>query len=322
MGKKYFLVTGCCGFIGFHLSRKLIKQGCNVVGIDNLNDYYDVNLKQSRLNKIIDYKNFHFVRVDIINKNNLAEVFSNYDFKMVLHFAAQAGVQFSVTNPSEYVNNNILGFFNIIDFCKLNKVTKIIYASSSSVYGNNKEFPFNEKHKVDKPKSFYAATKLSNELMAYTFHEIYDLSLIGLRLFTVYGPWGRPDMSYHIFVKSILEGKEIQLFNKGKQYRSFTYIDDIIKSILLLIAKLNNSKKIYKLFNIGSPESISLIDYIKIIEKYLNKTAKIINCDSIKGDMLKTEADSSLLYDYIGFKPQINIEEGLYKYTKWHRSYY
>ena len=321
--KNYCLITGCCGFIGYHLTKKMINDGYNVIGIDNINNYYDINLKEARLKRNLNSKFFIFYKIDITNKIEITKIFERYNFKIVLHFAAQAGVQFSLINPSEYVNNNIVGFFNIIELSKKFKILKIIYASSSSVYGNNDIYPFLEKHKVNKPKSIYAATKVSNELMAYTYFDLYGLSMIGLRLFTVYGPWGRPDMSYYIFVKSIIENKKFTLFNKGKQYRSFTYIDDVINSIIFLIEKLlDNDKPIYKIFNVGSSTSISIKKYVNFIERILGKSANISFEKSIQGDMLKTESDSSLLYDYIGFKPNIKLEVGLKKYIRWYKEYY
>ena len=323
MEKKTILITGCAGFIGYHLTKKL-KNNFLIIGVDNLNNYYDISLKNSRLKKLLKFDNFIFYKFDIKDKKKIKNVFSRYKINCIVHLAAQAGVRYSIENPQEYIDNNITGFLNILEFSKTYNIKNLIYASSSSVYGSNNEIPFIEKQKTDLPISFYGVTKKTNELMAYTYSKLYNIITIGLRFFTVYGPYGRPDMSYFSFTKSILNDEPISLYNFGKHMRSFTYIDDIITSIDLIINKVFENEISDKnlILNIGGSQSIQLKDYITCFEKELNKKA-IINFVSLQpGDVIKTEADTHLLESLINFKPQISIEEGIPKFINWYKKYY
>ena len=340
------LVTGAAGFIGFHLCKRLIEEGLSVIGFDNLNDYYDVNLKNDRIKELIKESKeekglFHFVKGDLANKKDTKEIF-NYDFNkktkisIVINLAAQAGVRYSIKNPSEYVQSNLLGFCNLIEECKINKISHFIYASSSSVYGGNKNLPFKESDNVDHPISLYAATKKSNELIAHSYSHLFNIPTTGLRFFTVYGPWGRPDMALFKFTDLIIQNKPITVFNFGKMIRDFTYIDDVIESIFRLIFKfpikdkLSDEKKYdlssslapYKVFNIGNSNPTDLSDYIKALEKNLNKKAKIILEEIQPGDVKETFADTQSLENWISFKPNTSINEGIKKFINWYKSYY
>jgi UDP-glucuronate 4-epimerase len=270
------LITGGAGFIGFHLSRRLLEQGFNIVGFDNLNNYYDVNLKQSRLKVLKDFDNHSFIKGDLANKGEVEEVFNTYNPDIVINLGAQAGVRYSIENPEAYIQSNIIGFFNILEACRHNKIEHLVYASSSSVYGANKKTPFSTEDKVDNPVSLYAATKKSNELMAYTYSHLYGIPATGLRFFTVYGPYGRPDMAYYSFTKAILEGKPIKVFNHGDMYRDFTYIDDIvigIINILLSPPEKDENGAPFKLYNIGNNKPEKLMGFIETLEQCLGKEA-------------------------------------------------
>lgn len=330
------LITGAAGFIGFHVSSFLLHHGHRVMGLDNLNDYYQPQLKRDRLKLLRHYQGFTFHHMDLKDKPSLDSFFASYEPEYVIHLAAQAGVRFSITNPYAYVDSNLVGFMNILEGCRNFPVKHLIFASSSSVYGGNKMAPFSTHHNVDHPVSLYAATKKSNELMAHTYSHLYDLATTGLRFFTVYGPWGRPDMAYYSFTKDILAGNPIKVFNYGKMERDFTYIDDIVKGIYQLIDRLpvanNNwdeskddistSFAPYKIYNIGNNKPIQLMRFIEVLESALGKKAEKIYLDMQPGDVRKTYADVSDLEKEIGFKPNTSIEKGLEKFVEWYRSYH
>lgn len=333
---KKVLVTGAAGFIGSHLSRRLLDEGFEVIGIDNLNDYYDVNLKISRLNLIKNHKNFNFKQVSLEDKESMEQLFAEYQPHIVVNLAAQAGVRYSLENPHAYIEANVVGFTNILEGARHNKVEHLIYASSSSVYGANTTLPFSVHDNVDHPMSLYAATKKANELMAHTYSQLYDIPTTGLRFFTVYGPWGRPDMALFMFTKNIIEGKEINVFNNGEMMRDFTYVDDIVESITRLIekpAEVNpdwNGKKPdpgtsyapYKIYNIGNNSPVMLMDFIDAIEEKIGKKA-IKNFMSLQdGDVPATYADVTDLYKDIDFKPKTNIKDGVGKFVDWYVEYY
>lgn len=315
-----YLITGAAGFIGFHLSKKFCEEGIEVSGIDNLNPYYNVKLKEDRLNELSRYKNFRFIKLDLNDKENLERAFEKYKFENVINLAAQPGVRYSITNPEESIRNNINAFFNLLECCRKFKVRSLIFASSSSVYGNSSKTPFSIKENVDHPVSLYAATKKSNELMAYTYHHLYNIPVTGLRFFTVYGPWGRPDMAYFKFTEKILKGEKIDIYNFGKMERDFTYIDDVTESIFRLVNK--ELKNEYRLFNIGGEHPVNLLYFIETLEKSLGKYAIKNLCEMQPGDVLVTCSDSSELSDYTGFKPSVRIEEGIKKFVDWYRNYY
>lgn len=331
------LITGALGFIGFHLTQKLIKESYNVVGIDIINNYYNVQLKYDKLpllgieksnlkpNKLIQskkYINFKFAKIDITNRPQIEDLFKNEEFCIVVNLAAQAGVQYSIQNPHSYIENNITGFINLIDAAKTYGVKHFVYASSSSVYGNREVVPFKEEDNVDHPISIYAASKRANELIAHTYSYLHKLKTTGLRFFTVYGPWGRPDMAPFIFTKNIMEEKEIFVFNDGKLERDFTYIDDIIEGIFRVIDRQPKKKYFYNIYNIGNSKPVNLMEFIKMIEKALNKKAKIVYKPLRSGDVLKTYASTKKLFEDFGYKPQINIEEGIELFVKWYKDYY
>ncbi|MBV1817948.1 NAD-dependent epimerase [Clostridium cochlearium] len=333
---KNYLVTGAAGFIGFYLSKKLLKQGCRVIGIDNINDYYDVKLKEDRLHILKQNDNFTFHKIDLKDKEKIDNLFSKYKFDYVINLAAQAGVRYSIKNPYAYVDSNLIGFVNILEACRNNPVKHLLYASSSSVYGGNKVAPFSTNHQVDHPVSLYAATKKSNELMAHTYSHLYKIPTTGLRFFTVYGPWGRPDMAYFSFTKNILSGKPINVFNHGKMERDFTYIDDIVEGIYKLIPlapkanptwdetkdDLSSSFAPYKIYNIGNNQPVKLMKFISVLEDKLGIKANKNYMDMQPGDVLRTYADVSDLEKDIGFKPSTSIEEGLEKFVNWYKNYY
>ena len=335
------LVTGAAGFIGFHLSKRLLKEKSSIVCLDNLNSYYDLNLKKARLENLIENaKNnrvdFKFVEQNLENKKELNKVFNDYKIKTVINLAAQAGVRYSLENPSAYINSNIVGFSNILESCKNYRVEHLIYASSSSVYGGNKNLPFSENQSVDHPVSLYAATKKSNELMAHTYSHLYNIPTTGLRFFTVYGPWGRPDMALFLFTKSILEGKAIKVFNNGNMVRDFTYIDDIIESLMRLIHKpatsnidfdvkspsSSSSWAPYRIFNIGNSNPTPLMDFISAIEENLGINAKKEFLGMQPGDVSATSADTSSLEDWTGFKPNTSIKQGISEFLSWYKEFY
>ncbi len=339
-------VTGAAGFIGFHLCKRFIKEGIEVVGIDNFNPYYDINLKKSRVSELQnlskDFFNcFKFYQGDLINPEDLEKVFNDANNKQskiteVIHLAAQAGVRYSFENPSSYIQSNLVGFFNIIEQSKKNEINHFYYASSSSVYGGNDKLPFVESDNVDKPISLYAATKKSNELIAHTYSHLFSLPTTGLRFFTVYGPWGRPDMALFKFTDSIINNKPIRVFNYGNMIRDFTYIDDVIDSIFYLIQKTNeknsydknnksnnsNHLENYKIFNIGNSNPVKLYDYIKAIEVNLNKKAEMILEDMQPGDVESTYANTELLEKYINFKPRTSIDFGIKEFINWYLDYF
>lgn len=330
------LITGAAGFIGFHLSKKLLDQSYQIIGIDNFNDYYDPKLKENRLIELEKYKNFNFHKVDLKDKAALDSIFETYQPTHVINLAAQAGVRYSIENPSAYVDSNLVGFFNILEACRHNPVKHLLYASSSSVYGGNKVAPFSTNHQVDHPVSLYAATKKSNELMAHTYSHLYNIPTTGLRFFTVYGPWGRPDMAYFSFTNRILKGETINVFNHGNMERDFTYIDDIIEGIVRLIDKepktnsdwdetkddLSESFAPYKVYNIGNNKPVKLMKFINILEDKLGKEADKNYMEMQPGDVKRTYADVSDLEKDINFKPSTSLEEGLGKFVDWYKEYY
>ena len=336
MGMRKILVTGAAGFIGFHLSQRLLDAGDTVVGIDNLNDYYDVNLKKSRLARLENHRRFRFTRMDIADREGIAALFKKETFALVVHLAAQAGVRYSIINPYAYIDSNLMGFINILEGCRQQKVQHLVFASSSSVYGANTLMPFSVHHNVDHPLSLYAATKKANELMAHTYASLYDLPCTGLRFFTVYGPWGRPDMALFLFTKAILEDQPIDVYNQGNMKRDFTYIDDIIEGVYRVAAKIPapnpkwqgdhpdpaTSFAPYKIYNIGNNHPVELIYFIETLEKNLHKKAKKIFLPMQPGDVPATCADVDDLMADVGFKPATSIEEGIKKFLSWYKDYY
>ena len=335
MAKK-ILVTGAAGFIGFHLSNKLCEGDWEVVGLDNMNNYYDVKLKNDRLNLLMPQRNFKFQKLDLVDREGMKKLFKEEGFNYVVNLAAQAGVRYSLENPYSYVDSNLTGFLNILEGCRHNPVEHLIYASSSSVYGANTKMPFSVHDNVDHPVSLYAATKKANELMAHTYSNLYKIPTTGLRFFTVYGPWGRPDMALFIFTKKIAEGKPIDVYNNGKMRRDFTYIDDIVDGIIKLIPKIpepnpkwdsNNPDSAtsfapYKLYNIGNNQPVELLRFIEVIEEKLGKKAEKNFISIQPGDVPATYADVDDLIDAVGFKPNTPIEAGITKFVEWFKRYY
>jgi len=317
LNAEKILVTGSSGFIGMHLCKNLLDDGYDVMGIDNMNDYYDPILKKARLNVLLKYKNFRFTNINISKYSDLKSIFSNYKPRKVVNLAAQAGVRYSLENPHAYINSNILGFINILEVCRHYDVENLIYASSSSVYGGNIKIPFSIHDEVNTPISIYAATKRSNELMAYTYHHLYGLKSIGLRFFTVYGPWGRPDMAIYIFTEKINNSEPIDVYNEGAMYRDFTYIDDIINGTRLSIEKNYD----YEIFNLGNNKRVKLLDMISILEKKLNKKAKLNLIEMQPGDVESTFADITYSKEKLGFNPRTNIEQGIKNFIKWYKYY-
>lgn len=330
------LITGAAGFIGFHLSNNILKKGTEIIGIDNLNDYYDEGLKESRLKKLNEYPNFKFHLVDLKEKKEVDNIFELYKPTHVINLAAQAGVRYSLENPHAYVDSNIVGFLNILEACRNHQVEHLVYASSSSVYGGNKVVPFSTNHNVDHPVSLYAATKKSNELMAHTYSHLYGIPTTGLRFFTVYGPYGRPDMAYYSFTQDILDNRPIKIFNHGKMERDFTYVDDIVEGIEKLIPlapkanknwnetkdDLSSSFAPYKIYNIGNNNPVSLMKFINSLESALGKEAEKVYLDMQPGDVQQTYADVSDLEKDINFKPNTSIEIGIQKFVDWYKEYY
>ncbi|WKY46946.1 NAD-dependent epimerase [Eubacteriaceae bacterium ES3] len=330
------LITGAAGFIGFHLSDLLLSKNVEVIGIDNLNNYYDTGLKEDRLAILKQKKNFIFHKIDLKDKESLDELFENSRPEYVVNLAAQAGVRYSIENPYAYVDSNLVGFVNILEACRNYPVKHLLYASSSSVYGGNKRVPFSTAHNVDHPVSLYAATKKANELMAHTYSHLYGIPTTGLRFFTVYGPYGRPDMAYFSFTKEILAGRPIKVYNNGKMERDFTYIDDIVTGIERLIEKvpvanknwdesvddISTSFAPYKIYNIGNNKPIQLMYFITALEKALGKEGQKIFMEMQPGDVLRTYAEVSDLSRDTGFKPDTTIEEGLKKFVEWYLDYY
>ena len=325
------LVTGAAGFIGMHTCEALLKQKKNVIGLDNINNYYDIELKKKRLKELKKYKNFKFYKIDLRDFKKLNNLFKKYKFKYVINLAAQAGVRYSILNPQSYVDNNITGFLNVLENCKIFKVKHLLYASSSSVYGANKKIPFSEKDGVNHPISFYAVTKRSNELMAHCYSHLYNLPTTGLRFFTVYGPWGRPDMAMYIFAKAIKNRKKININNYGKMFRDFTYIDDIVKGITNLYnrtpkktkGKINKNMNAdtsaapFKIYNIGNNKTVKLMDIVKFYEKKLKLKAKKKFRGMQQGDVEKTYANINSLKKISNFKPNTKIDKGLEKFIDW-----
>ena len=336
------LITGTAGFIGFHLVKKLLERGDSIVGIDNINNYYDVNLKYARLkesgintNLITDdkklikstiYKNYQFAKIDITDLKRLEMLFEKEQFTHVVNLAAQAGVRYSLKNPHKYVQSNVVGFVNILECCRNYKIKHLIYASSSSVYGANLKIPFSEVDQVDTPVSLYAATKKSNELMAYTYTNLYNLPTTGLRLFTVYGPWGRPDMAMFLFTDAIHKGQPIKIFNHGNMSRDFTFINDIVEGIQCVVNKSIEEriekKELYKVYNIGNNSSLKLLDFIKEIEINLGKEAKKIMMDIQPGDVERTWANVDLLIKDYNYRPNTSIQKGVKEFVNWYKAYY
>ena len=330
------LVTGAAGFIGYHVATKLLSEGKEVIGIDNLNDYYDVSLKENRLKLINNHPNFHFEKVSLEDRREIEQIFNVYNPQIVINLAAQAGVRYSLTNPYAYIDSNIVGFMNILESCRHHKVQHLIYASSSSVYGLNTKMPFSVHNNVDHPVSLYAATKKANELMAHTYSHLYGLPTTGLRFFTVYGPWGRPDMALFLFTKAILEGNAIKVFNHGKMQRDFTYIDDIVEGIVRLVdrtAKPNEnwsgiapdpgtSIAPYKIYNIGNNNPVKLMDFIEAIEAKLGIEAIKEYLPIQAGDVPATYADVDDLIRDVGYKPNTSIKDGIGSFIDWYRDYY
>ena len=330
------LVTGAAGFIGFHTSEYLLGRGDTVIGIDNLNDYYDVSLKEARLFQLSNNDKFSFHKIDITNKDVIDNIFKSKSPTHVIHLAAQAGVRYSLQNPYAYIDSNIIGFMNILEACRNNPVKHLVFASSSSVYGANTQMPFSVSDNVDHPLSIYAATKKSNELMAHTYSHLYNIPVSGLRFFTVYGPWGRPDMALFIFTRKIVNGEKIDIFNNGKHKRDFTYIDDIVEGVVRVSDKVvtankdwnsdkpdpATSKAPYRLYNIGNNSPVDLMYFIELIEKNLGKKADKNYLPLQPGDVPETYADVDALIDYVDYSPSTSIETGVKSFIKWFKDYY
>lgn len=330
------LVTGTAGFIGFHMVQKLVAQGYDVVGLDNINAYYDVQLKLDRLketginssdiwyNRMLQsdkYDNYHFIQLNLEDKHHIEALFQKHHFDFVCHLAAQAGVRYSIENPQTYIDSNITGFFNILECCRLYPVRHLVFASSSSVYGNNEKTPFSESDKTESPVSLYAATKKSNELLAHTYSHLFQIPVTGLRFFTVYGPWGRPDMAYFKFTKAILEGKPITLYNEGNLSRDFTYIDDIVAGVESTLTK-DKSASLYEIFNIGNNTPVSLAAFVETIEDALGKKAIKNLLGMQAGDVYSTYADVSALEKACHYKPNTPLKVGIEQFVKWYKRYY
>jgi UDP-glucuronate 4-epimerase len=338
MDLKYqnVLVTGAAGFIGFHLAKRLLADGHQVVGVDNMNPYYDVSLKEARLEGLKKEANFTFCQIDLCDRLQLENIFAEQGFEVVVNLAAQAGVRYSLENPYAYVDSNLVGFINILECCRHMAVKHLVFASSSSVYGANTRMPFSVHHNVDHPVSLYAATKKANELMAHTYSHLYRLPCTGLRFFTVYGPWGRPDMALFLFTRAILEDKPIKVFNHGKMQRDFTYIDDIIEGVVRVLGRLpetnphwsgdapdpGTSSAPYKVYNIGNNNPVELTKFIEVIENVLGKKAKKELMDIQPGDVAATYADVDDLMEDVGFKPDTPIEVGIKRFVKWFKGFY
>ncbi len=336
MNFKSVLITGAAGFIGFHLAHRLLNDGYSVVGIDNLNDYYDVSLKEDRLKQLESFDDFEFQKIDLSHRADLEALFQSHTIEVVINLAAQAGVRYSLKNPHAYVESNLVGFVNLLECCRHFNVRHLVFASSSSVYGANTNMPFSVHDNVDHPVSLYAATKKSNELMAHTYSHLYNLPATGLRFFTVYGPWGRPDMAIFLFTKAILADKPIQVFNHGNMQRDFTYVDDIIEGVVRVMKTSpdpnpdwsgrhpdpGTSYAPYRIYNIGNNQPVTLMRFIEALEKHLGKTAEKDFLDMQPGDVPATCADIDDLYKAVGFKPVTTIEDGIGRFVDWYKSYY
>lgn len=330
------LLTGCAGFIGMHTTLSFLLKGHHIIGVDNLNNYYDVNLKKARLSRLLSNPDFKFYELDLSDRVSIKELFEREKPHKVVHLAAQAGVRYSLINPHAYIDSNIQGFINILEGCRYHEVEHLVYASSSSVYGSNTCLPFNETQNVDHPISLYAATKKANELMAHVYSHLYSVPTTGLRFFSVYGPWGRPDMALFKFTKAILSGEVIEVYNHGKMTRDFTYIDDIVKAIVLLTNKtastdpdfnpMNPNPAIsdapYRIFNIGNNNPTSLMSYIDALEKALGREARKKYLPMQEGDVPTTASDTTMLHDWIGFKPETPVFLGVERFVNWYQSYY
>ncbi len=330
------LVTGAAGFIGMTTSLRLLARGDEVVGLDNLNDYYEVSLKENRLKRLTALPGFRFVKLDVGDRAGMEKLFADEKFDKVIHLAAQAGVRYSIQNPHAYVDSNLVGFINILEGCRHNQVQHLVYASSSSVYGGNTKMPFSEHDSVDHPVSLYAATKKANELMAHTYSHLYGLPTTGLRFFTVYGPWGRPDMALFLFTKAILEGRPIDVFNHGNMKRDFTYVDDIVEGVIRVLdrnaaanpdydpiaADPATSNAPYRVFNIGNNNPVQLLDFIGAIENALGQKAEKRLLPLQDGDVPATYANTDLLNDWVGFVPGPTVQEGVGRFIAWYRDYY
>lgn len=316
------LVTGAAGFIGFHLCRRLLSEGYAVIGLDNLNSYYDPQLKRDRLAQLARAPNFRFVKRDIAEREALPALLAEAPVELVVHLAAQAGVRYSLTNPAAYIESNLVGFANLLEACRQHPVRHLVYASSSSVYGANHRLPFSTGDRVDRPVSLYAATKAANELMAYTYSHLYGIPATGLRFFTVYGPWGRPDMAYFLFTKAILEDRPIEVFNRGQLARDFTYIDDIVEGVMRVMARPPTASPPHKLYNIGNHQPVALLDFIATLEQLLGKTAQKHFLPMQPGDVPATYADIEELRRDTGFRPATPLAEGLAAFVAWYRDYY
>lgn len=331
-----FLVTGAAGFIGYHVAERLLTAGHQVVGIDNLNDYYDVGLKMARLDRLADKPGFRFIKLDLADREGMAALFAEHQFQRVIHLGAQAGVRYSLVNPLAYADANLIGHLNVLEGCRHNKVEHLLYASSSSVYGLNRKLPFATEDSVDHPVSLYAATKKANELMSHSYSHLYGLPTTGLRFFTVYGPWGRPDMALFKFTKAILAGETIDVYNHGEMHRDFTYIDDITEAIVRLQAVIPQadpswsveqgspatSSAPYHVYNIGNNTPVKLMEYITALEQALGVTARKNMLPMQPGDVMDTSADTAELYRDIGFKPETSVEEGVKRFVDWYKAFY
>ena len=321
---KRILVTGAAGFIGFHVAKKLLERGDAVVGLDSVNDYYDVSLKEARL-KLLAHPEFRFVKMDLADREGMARLFAEERFDAVIHLGAQAGVRYSLKNPHAYIDSNLVGFLNVLEGCRHAKMPHLVYASSSSVYGANVEAPFSVEHRVDHPVSLYAASKKANELMAHAYSHLYGMPATGLRFFTVYGPWGRPDMALFSFTKAILAGEPIDVFNHGKLKRDFTYIDDIVEGVVRVADRIPEpcaTGARYKVYNIGNDSPVDLETFIATLEDALGVKAKKNYLPMQPGDVLATHADVSELSRDVGFRPATPLEEGIRKFVAWYRDYY
>ncbi len=330
------LVTGAAGFIGSHLCHRLLAEGHRVTGLDNLSDYYDISLKKDRLKRMEGQPDFHFVKMDLVDQNHLSKLFSQEQFDIVANLAAQPGIRYSLKNPHAYISSNIVGFANILEGCRHNGVKHLVYASSSSVYGANESVPFSVHDNVDHPLSLYAASKKANELMAHTYSHLYDLPTTGLRFFTVYGPWGRPDMAYFLFTRAILEGEPIDVYNHGKMRRDFTYIDDIVEGVVRVLDQPaapnpnwdgkrpdpGTSKAPWRIYNIGNNNPVELMDFIRAIEEALGVKAEMKMMPMQPGDMLETFANIDSLAEQADFRPTTSIKEGIHAFVDWYRKYY
>ena len=329
----HVMITGAAGFIGASLSLRLLERGDTVTGIDNLNDYYDVSLKEARLARLMPREQFEFIKADISDQREIQTLFSGRHFDAVVNLAAQAGVRYSIENPAAYINANLVGFSHVLEGCRHSGVGHLVYASSSSVYGSNTKLPFSEKDNVDHPISLYAASKKANELMAHAYAHLYGMPTTGLRFFTVYGPWGRPDMALFKFTRGILENEPIPVFNRGEMVRDFTYVDDIVEGVVRVIDRPaersdganepdRSASAPWRIFNIGNSHRVPLMDYIQALEKALGKKATLDLLPMQDGDVPATEADVTVLESDLGYRPKVKVEEGIQRFVDWYRSYY